>query len=42
VYTAGLIFFYLRQTKTRLVDLFLIQRDDIQRLRQNFGRLLRR
>ena len=42
VYTAGLVFFYLRQTKTRLADLFLIRRDDIHLLRQNFGRLLRR
>lgn len=42
VYTAVLVFFYLRHTKARLADLFLIQRDDIQLLRGNFGRLLRR
>jgi O-antigen/teichoic acid export membrane protein len=42
VYTAVLVFFYLRHTKARLADLFIIQRDDIKLLRRNFSTLLRR
>ena len=42
VYTAVLVFFYLRHTKARLADLFIIQREDIRLLHRNFSTLLRR